>query len=112
MIDIHNETLISIREAPRHLPRRQTGKRVHISAVYRWLKRGVRGVCLESVSIGGTTYTSKEALQRFADRLSNPGRGPTSATTSTTATRKRQIENATRQVESILGCEHSRKLAD
>jgi hypothetical protein len=34
------------------------------------MSRGVRGVRLEGVKVGGTTYTSVEALQRFAERLS------------------------------------------
>jgi len=45
---------------------RPNGKRVHISAVYRWVQRGIKGVRLEAIRIGGTTYTSREALQRFA----------------------------------------------
>ena len=70
MIDISQETLLPIREVPRHLPPRPNGKRVHISAVYRWTQRGIRGAVLEAIRIGGSTYTSTEALQRFAERLS------------------------------------------
>jgi Protein of unknown function (DUF1580) len=72
MIHISHETLIPLREAPRHLPCRPDGKRVHISAFYRWVSVGVRGVRLESLKVGGTTYTSLEALQRFAVQLSRP----------------------------------------
>ena len=73
MIDISAETLSPLSEAPKHLPPRPNGKRVHISACYRWISRGVRGVHLESIKIGGSTYTSKEALQRIAERRSRPG---------------------------------------
>lgn len=66
MIDLTRETLIPIRAVPDRLPRRPSGKKLHVSAVYRWLQRGVGGVRLESVKIGGTTYTSVEALARFA----------------------------------------------
>ena len=66
MIDISAETLIPLREAPRRLPPRPNGKRVHISACYRWISRGVRGVHLESIKVGGSTYTSLEALQQPA----------------------------------------------
>ncbi|MFN9969463.1 MAG: DUF1580 domain-containing protein [Phycisphaerae bacterium] len=69
MISVSHEDLIPLREAPRHLPGRANGKRLHVSAVYRWVKHGVKGIRLETVSIGGTTYTSAEALQRFADQL-------------------------------------------
>jgi hypothetical protein len=66
MIDLTRETLIPIRAVPGHLPRRPSGKKLHVSAVYRWLQRGVGGVRLESVKVGGTTYTSVEAIARFA----------------------------------------------
>ena len=56
----------------------------------------------KSLKVGGTTYTSKEALQRFADRLSGP---PLDADTTPTATltRQKQIDQAAKQVEAILG---------
>ena len=72
--EISTDTLIPLREAPRHLPPRPNGKRVHISACYRWISHGVRGVHLESIKIGGFTYTSVEALQRFADTLRSPAK--------------------------------------
>ena len=65
MIDMNDENLIALRDVPRMLPKRPTGKRLHISAVYRWRKRGIHGKKLETVTVGGTTYTSIEALQRF-----------------------------------------------
>lgn len=102
MIDIANENLIPIRDVPRHLPPRSSGRHVHISTVYRWLLRGIRGVCLDAVRIGGTTYTSAEALQRFADRLTEPrATGPDSAIR-TTRTRQRQIQEAARRAAAIL----------
>ena len=70
MIDLRQEQLIPIREVPRLLPARRTGRHVHISAVYRWMTRGIRGVRLEAAKVGGATYTSVEALQRFSERLS------------------------------------------
>lgn len=78
MISIATETLIPLREAPARLPKRPNGKKLHISALYRWISSGVSGVVLEAVRIGGTTYTSLEALQRFAERLtgSEPAASP------------------------------------
>lgn len=70
MISLEHETLISLNEAAARLPSSRAGKRIHVSSVYRWAGRGVRGVRLETVSIGGATKTSVQALQRFADRLS------------------------------------------
>ena len=103
MIDLSTEHLIAIRDVPKILPPRANGKVIHISAVYRWLLRGVRGIRLESIAIGGTTYTSTEAVQRFADRLSRPCSSGTSIQTATPTQRRRQIERATRRVAAALG---------
>lgn len=66
MIDLRSEELVPLNQVPRFLPARSSGKRIHISAVYRWVKRGRQGCRLETIKIGGTTYTSLEALQRFS----------------------------------------------
>ena len=102
MIDISAETLIPLSEAPKHLPPRPNGKRVHISACYRWISRGVRGVHLESIKIGGSTYTSKEALQRFADRLSRASDQESDGSRAKTITRQKQIERASARLADAL----------
>ncbi len=76
MIALAKEQLIPLRDAPKYLPPRPNGKRLHISAIYRWVKCGVRGRVLESVTLGGTTYTSLEALQRFAEPINSTWRQP------------------------------------
>ena len=105
MIDIKTENLLPLHDVPKMLPARSNGKRVHISAVYRWIQRGVQGTHLEVIRIGGTTYTSQEALQRFAkprgqaDEHSRPFiRG-----------RQQQIDQAVERVEKLLnpGCKAS-----
>lgn len=77
MINIEREKTFPLTEAPRRneLPTRREGKRIHVSTLYRWSKRGVRGVRLETLQVGGTLCTSIEALQRFFDALSRQGRG-------------------------------------
>lgn len=69
MIDPDSETLICLTEAARLLPRRRAGKKPHVSCLYRWTTVGCKGVILESVQVGGTRCTSKEALARFFERL-------------------------------------------
>ena len=103
MIDLTRENLIPLREVPQYLPRRNSGRRVHVSAVYRWAARGLKGTRLETVRIGGTTYTSEEALQRFADQLSLPRHSESAPPSRTTLSRQREIERAERRVKSILG---------
>ena len=73
MIDISAEQLLTLPQAARVRPHGRLGRPTHPSTVYRWISRGARGgagvVRLEGVRIGGSWYTSREALQRFADRL-------------------------------------------
>jgi uncharacterized protein DUF1580 len=86
-IDTKIEGLISLAAAARLLPERRRGKRPHISCMYRWTTKGCRGVILESVMVGGTRCTSREALTRFISRLTNLQQsGP--APISTTARRE------------------------
>ena len=68
-IDPNSETLISLTEAAKLLPRRRGGKRPHVSCLYRWTTSGCKGVILESVQVGGTRCTSKAALGRFFEAL-------------------------------------------
>ena len=67
------ESLLSLGDAAKTLPNSP-----HISTVWRWVNRGVRGVVLETIVIAGRRFTSREALQRFV-RLeksrSRPGSG-------------------------------------
>lgn len=44
---------------------------VHLSTVWRWATRGVRGVVLESFRIGGRRFTTEEAFVRFTSALSS-----------------------------------------
>ena len=64
MIDIEKERLKLMTEAAKSLPGRP-----HVSTLWRWFRRGIKGVKLETTVLGGRRYTSVEALQRFADRL-------------------------------------------
>ena len=71
MIDSATETLISLADAAGELPRRRRGRKTHVSTLFRWTTVGVRGTVLECIQVGGTRCTSREALQRFFERLSD-----------------------------------------
>lgn len=101
MVDLLTETVIAIREIPRYLPARPNGKRVHISACYRWIQRGVRGVKLEALRVGGTMYTSVEALERFGLRLTDGASG--TRTSPESSARKRQVNQASQRLRNLLG---------
>ena len=100
MIDLLNETVVSLSEAAKLpvLPRRRRGKRPHVSTFYRWATAGCKGVRLETIRFGGTLCTSLEALQRFAERLTTADCGETAAPVGTPARRRREIERAEREL--------------
>lgn len=76
MIDITTESLVSFAEVPASLPRRRGNRRVHVSTIHRWARRGCRGVRLEFIQVGGTMCTSHEALQRFFTALTDSRETP------------------------------------
>lgn len=98
MIDPNTEVLISLSEAARHLPRRRADKRPHVSCIYRWTTSGCKGVVLESLQIGGTRCTSKEALGRFFRRLTT-GNAAEVPAVRTIAQRERAATRAMRDLE-------------
>jgi hypothetical protein len=71
-IDIAVEDLLPLNQAARVLPGRP-----HISTLWRWHRRGIRGIRLETAVVGGTRYTSRQALQRFVDRTTAAADGQT-----------------------------------
>jgi Protein of unknown function (DUF1580) len=74
MIDHQTETVFPLTEGPARLPRRRGGRRINVATLYRWSTRGLRGVVLETLQVGGTRCTSAQALQRFFDRLTTADR--------------------------------------
>ena len=65
-----NETLFSLSAAARILPGRP-----HVSTLHRWRLRGVQGVKLETIRIGGRRFTSLEALEQFSARVTAAANG-------------------------------------
>ena len=76
MIEIQREQVVTLTQATHHIPARRKGKKVAVSTPWRWAKKGVRGVRLETLQVGGTRCTSLEAIQRFCDRLTALGDDP------------------------------------
>ena len=98
MLDMSNEQLLTLRDAARALPGQRCGRRVHVSTLYRWCSRGLGGVQLECLRVGGRLYTSQEALQRFADRLTaaqSPGGRPGEPTRDT----QRRVRRANAELD-------------
>jgi hypothetical protein len=59
-LDLLAEDVIRLNEVPHEIP-----GRVDVSTVWRWAQRGVGGVKLETVKVGGKKLTSRQALSRF-----------------------------------------------
>jgi hypothetical protein len=76
VIDLANETILPLSDAPRHplLKRgRRAGRPIHRATLERWRTRGVGGIILETAKLGGIRVTTVEAIERFFDRLNTPG---------------------------------------
>lgn len=67
-IDIEKETLLSLTQATKVVPT-VNGRRPAIATLWRWCRKGLGGVNLEYVRIGRNIATSREALNRFFNRL-------------------------------------------
>ncbi|QDT74837.1 DUF1580 domain-containing protein [Lacipirellula limnantheis] len=91
MVDFLKERRLSLTELAR-----QEG--VSVPTPWRWSNRGVKGVVLETFSIGGRRYTTQEAFQRFVERSTAAATGVTAPGPRT----NRQREAAIRKAEAEL----------
>jgi len=70
MIDIEKEKPLSLSEATRVMPKID-GKKLHVSTMWRWCKKGLRGVRLEHIRIGHRVCTTYPAISRFVNKLAD-----------------------------------------
>jgi hypothetical protein len=109
VIDPTIEQLISFRQAAEELPRRRQGRKIAVQTFYRWSTTGCRGTILETIQVGGSRCTSREALARFFQALTvasaTPSGRPSAphASDRTPAQRRREDAAATRRAKA-LGC--------
>jgi hypothetical protein len=106
MIDTISETPIPLAEAAKLIPPARQGKRTHLSTLLRWIMRGARTpsgemVHLEAVRIGNRWMTSREALQRFAERLTPRLDAPATAAPRSPTQRRRASERAAAELEKL-----------
>jgi hypothetical protein len=74
VIDSTEEALLSLAQAAAELPKRRAGRKLHLSTMYRWATAGCRGIVLETIQVGSTRCTSRQALQRFFESLTAKNR--------------------------------------
>jgi hypothetical protein len=107
VLDITVETPIPLYTAAGLIPPARNGKKTHLSTLLRWITRGAKApsgerVRLEAVRLGGRWMTSREALQRFAERLT-PRLDPAAmaGTPPTNGQRRRAAERAAYELDQL-----------
>lgn len=98
---LFGERLIRLNEVRNLLPPRSGGRKIGLATIYRWTNKGSHGVRLEYARVPWGRVTSVEAVERFIARLNSGHRG--SPTTLTPARRQREIDRATKRLETSLG---------
>jgi hypothetical protein len=107
MIDITTEQAIGLRDAARLYPSFRRDRPTHISTVLRHITRGTRLPCgetvrLEGARLGGRWVTTREAVQRYVERLTASALGDDSSasapTIRTTSRRRRELERVDREL--------------
>lgn len=95
-IDLKKEKPISLAAAGR-LPYWGKDRGVNPSTTWRWYRKGVNGVKLETIVVGGTRMTTEPACLRFIERTTAAANGE-QTTTSMSKRRQREIEAAEKEL--------------
>ena len=93
MIDPFSEQMLTLSEAARLLPGRP-----HTSTLWRWIHKGIKGCRLESIFVGGTRRTSREALERFFAATTAAANGTKLLVARTSKQRQREIRSAGKEL--------------
>lgn len=96
-IELEHETLVAFSDARTSF---RDGRRKSLATLHRWRLRGIRGVRLETLLIGGIRYTSLEAIDRFiqAQNLNDAPAAPVIS-----ASQRKQQAEAARTVLKKMG---------
>ena len=68
-IDPLHEKLLTLTAACKLFPKTARGKKIHVSTLYRYSIKGLRGVVLATIQCGSTRSTSEQAVARFFHTL-------------------------------------------
>ena len=90
--DIQQDSLLTLAEAAAAMRRP-----VHVSTLHRWRLRGVRGIKLETVLVGGNRFTTMSAVQRFSEAVTAAAEDRT-GTLRESAARSRAVHAAEEQL--------------
>ncbi len=108
MIDILSEDVLTLDEARRLMPGRGPGVAMSQATIYRHASEGVRGIRLETLACGGRLVTSRQALRRWVEAVTEARRAGRKAPTSepparTEGERQRASEAAARELDAMMG---------
>ena len=71
-VEAFGDRVMSLAEAAEWFERR-FGRRPHTASIWRWATKGVKGVKLETISMGRYRYTTSAALEKFVSETSIAG---------------------------------------
>ena len=100
MIDIGSETLLTFSQAAAEQPCRRQGKRVSTVTLWRWATSGSGGIVLETLQTPSGRVTSREALQRFFEALTESRQAGSSSARPAPLAGRRSPSPPTRERES------------
>ena len=98
MIDTTQEQPLPLALLSREVTNRDGDRGINVSTMFRWIQRGVKGVRLETVMIGGIRMSSREALARFFQATTRAANGEAPAV-STPKQRERAIAEAAAELQ-------------
>ena len=99
MIDLTIEIPLSLATAARTLPTID-GRRVHVSTLWRWCRRGLHGICLEYARVGGRIVVTTRTINEFVNRLSAAdSTSPVTLVSAPPTARKRSAKQRQRDIE-------------
>jgi len=64
--DLRDDKPLSLFDAADYLGK-LTGRKPHVSTLWRWCMKGCKGVRLESICIGGKRFVTANAIEQFID---------------------------------------------
>lgn len=104
-IDLATEQRLTVHQATRYFPEYRPGQPTHHSRVLRAITKGSRAldgtwVPLEAVRLGGQWITSVEAIQRWAERLTQ-GQPAQPMPLRTPTARRKAVERADRELSKL-----------
>jgi hypothetical protein len=98
MIDLNHEQLLPLTVLSREITNRDGRRGINVATIWRWcMKTNRYGVKLESVILGGTRMSSREALSRYVQATTAAANGESIPIRSANQ-RQRAIDDASREL--------------